>query len=722
MTYETKIVMKDAVRNAATVVNSSPLKQHPAIHPFQFNSLPGNSRRAPVVQRVEIKTGVGKDPAGTNNHNVTEMEVVNALYKKFLAFSKHDYPSPIHIDHKSNAARTNWDDEHALGEPRNLGDKPLNALWQIVMDYKKSRTLGLINITSEKNEGLSTARYNQYGPTSYSTGGRDTMVYKYPLKEEAVEDEKAAKTASDKGVSYKLAITKFKEIRTATKLTDAEIAAGILSFYKDGVVPKIIQDKQQARNFGYLVTLMTVPESVRSVGTFAFGLIMLDNISKGKATSEETFEAPAGVMTQIEGREQIRSDNAKIKAAKGRVEKEKKKEKSKQKISEKDAKLAKKAIAAVAPKYKDAIDRGGLYAPAFTGSKPPLNQMEDKAEAGDLSLHGDNVKETEPVYYWNTTLKRYNTMVKVFMNGHPELLSFKKRIKSKERVIRKLTDRIIDHFGIGTEITAPTTTRREIGREASKVLHNMNMEIQPEKFQKPDLIPSAGALGVSAFTFAAARQGEEEEEFTEDLFERQGRTHTSFSSSFASHELRPSSPTRGFGEVLDDVGSFVTSNRALRRDDTTGTFSGIPDEMEYLSHDLSLSRTSREINTSLLVEQKAKADEERRMAKKRKAVVLNPTGQKGRTDNSSGSEHRRKFSTPQMRKMQFIGDIQKVVTDILVTIQEQYSKKEMLAMIKGHEPFMEFVRGRLATETDLKMSDAEVENIISNQLNLFGFR
>lgn len=407
-----------------------------------------------VVQRVRLVSGLDTVPVvGTFNVEVPELKVLEALYKKLSGAALQDFPLPPRIESGPNTDRLNRSDTTALGEERVLGDKPINDLWQLVIDFKKHRALASVNIKSNTGEGLASAVYNQYGKTQTKWENTDVLIYKHPERNEEEEE----KTESDKGVSYKLAATKFEEMRKAlAPWGDKEIAGAILQYYKDGVLPQKVVDAGQTRNFGYITTLMLVPESARSVGTFTFGLILLDNIKSGAETANEAFLPAAGVPDGIAARVKARKKEKKL------LKKEKELRKEKKKVPRRTPDPLSQI-----PTYKDDPDLGGTYAPAFTGSKAPLNWLESESETQPLALA---TKENKGSYLWNTTLKRYTNMVKTFLAQHPELTGFEIEIDDEGTLINLLVDRILTHFGIGEGILSDTTRQHEVRRSTNNIL------------------------------------------------------------------------------------------------------------------------------------------------------------------------------------------------------------------------------------------------------------
>ncbi|SHN36221.1 hypothetical protein [Chitinophaga sp. CF418] len=763
MTYSDKTPVKDNTRRAVAAISSfSTLRSHPAVHPFQRRMMrdcvPDNNRG--VIQRAEIMTGTSEAADGTNNHSIPELDIISALYKKFLAFSKQDYPSAPRIEGTSNATRTNWDDEQSLGAIRTLSNKPLNDFWQIAMDYKKARDLGAINIKSSDNQGFASAIYNQYGKTHAGTGNTDVMVYKHPEKGEEVEEEDDEKTASDKGVSYTLAITKFAEIREATGWEDSEIAQNILEFYKNGVVPKLIVDTGQRQNFGYLATLMTVPESVRSVGTFPLGLIMLDNIMTGQANSRNAFLASDDDLEEVKGRDAIRAENSKIKAAKTRIERARREKEAKERHAgdeagssgstergrgrgrggrgrgrggrggkegkeidtSKDAELAARDETEVSNKYKDAPDKGGLYAPAFKGSKLPLNKIETAAESEDLRLKDTGERkerETKEKYYWNTILERYSGMLKVFLTAHSDMLSFDEKVEDREDVIEKLIQRILNYFEIGAEITATSTTNREIRGGGNKVLWGINNIIGPStsggKFTSPELLSAGGDLSVSVFDFAAERNDKEETGFTRSFFGAQVGAFSSLSDNFHRHPVAPGSPTQEYPELTSDVNSFVTEERARRKEDAEGIYGGLPDSIELLRQQIEHNRVIRDATRSSL------SRNDKKKGEKRKVEKLEEKSEEAEHIATTETSKKVKLLPAPVRTMRLIAVIQQMVANIATTlVLDGLSRGQIEESLAANDVFFGYIESRLNADTEITLDRSKVDEIISQQLDMLG--
>jgi len=757
MSYSDKTPVKDdAGRAVATINGFSPLKSHPAVLPFQRRVMhnPAPDNKGGVIQRAEIKTGTSISADGTNNYSIPELDIINALYKKFLVFSKQDYPSAPRIEGTSNATRTNWDDEQSLGAIRTLSDKPLNDFWQIAMDYKKARDLGAINIRSTDNQGFASAVYNQYGKTHTGIGNTDVMVYKHPEKGEEAEEveEDDEKATSDKGVSYTLAIAKFAEIKGATGWDDREIARNILEFYKNGVVPKLIIDKGQRQNFGYLATLMTVPESVRSIGTFPLGLIMLDNIRTGQADSENTFQASEDDLKEVKGREAIRTQNKKIRDAKARIAFAKREEEAKAHSSEseggepavstsggrgrgrgtargrgrggrggkvvdtsKDTELAEKEETEVPNKYRDNPDKGGLYAPAFKGSKLPLNKIETAAESEDLALKGTG--ETKEKYYWNIILTRYSAMLTAFLNAHREMLSFTEKVENRDDVIEKLIQRILKYFEIGDEITAASTTTREIRGRGNEVLFNINNIISPStsggRFTRPELLPFGGSLSQSVFEFAAERKEEEETSFTKSLFESQSGTYSSFGQNLGKYRVAPGSPTHHYPEFNTNINSFITEERTSRKEDVEGIYGALPDTVESLNEQVDQQRVIRNATRSSLLTAKSE--------QKRKAEKLEEKTEGVEHDTKEETSKKPKLMSASIRTKRLIVVIQQMVAGIAIPLDsEGFSRVEIERHISGNEVFWEYINSRLSADTDIPLDPGKVEAIIGKQLDMLG--
>ena len=203
---------------------------------------------------------------------------------------------------------------------------------------------------------------------------------------------------------------------------------------------------------------MTVPESARSIGTFPLGLIMLDNIKTGKDTADEAFLPNADMVGEVEKRVEARKKEKTLKTA--------------DKKAAKDGKMVGERAPdprALINTYRDNVDLGGTYAPAFSGSKPPLNQMEPAGEADKLELSTVGNKEA---YYWNETLKRYREMVKKFLEANPALLSIDAEMDEAAAATDALIEKILAHFGIGEGIVTDTTRKREVARTTNVALHD----------------------------------------------------------------------------------------------------------------------------------------------------------------------------------------------------------------------------------------------------------
>ncbi|HTJ13144.1 MAG TPA: hypothetical protein VL547_14010 [Dinghuibacter sp.] len=374
---------------------------------------------SPVVQRAKIKTGTSVRPGGTKTHTVEDLAVLDALTKKVSDFGKGDFPQPARIESASNAGRINRDPSTELGDERKLGDRPIDDLWQLVLDYKKSRFSGAVNVKDKDGGELASLKYNQYGSTSRKWENDDVMVYKTPkgLNEE--------KEITDTSVAYKMGATKFETLRTDLGWTDQQIAKAVLKYIKDGVVPAEITGESR-RNFGYLVALMTVPESVRGLGTFPLGLIQLDNIATGAITSAKALAGPADDTEEEEDEY----------------------------------------------KYKKELRAGGAYAPAFAGSKQHINEIERANDAGKplKAQHASN----ETKYTWNLVLDRYTAMIKTFLGKHPELLGVGPETDDKKVALNGLVGNMLAFLGIGPQITGATSDNRVLGRTMSTALHTLN--------------------------------------------------------------------------------------------------------------------------------------------------------------------------------------------------------------------------------------------------------
>lgn len=708
-------IAADADKSVAAIV-TAPLKSHPAVQPFQMRtgrnaSQPGNG----VIQRVAIKTGTGVLPDGTRNHDIQEMEIVNALYQKFLTFSKRDFPSNPRIEAESNESRTNWSEENKLGEERVLSAKPLNDFWQLVMDFKKSRDLGAVNIKTKEQEGFASAVYNQYNKTTANTGNTDVMVYKHPDL-----DETEGKAASDKGVSYELAATKFKEIREATGWSDSDIAGSILQFYKNGQIPEKIEETGQRRNFGYLVTLMTVPESVRSVGTFPFGLIMLENIKNSKANSAQAFMAPEGKEAEIKRRKQIRTKNNKIKAA------HKKKEESKTKVVEKEkeeeeiedeASSGLEGLEPVEPVYKDAIDLGGVYAPAYSGSKKPLNDLESVAEAGALQSKPTSANQVD--YYWNITLGRYEKMVKDYLSAHPEQLSFVEEIPLRSDAINEVINQILTHFGVGEEIVKASTTNRQIKRESNRIISSLHHITKPldegGKYTSPALLPPGGELAASIFTFGAGRGVEEEEAvFTRSLYETHTNTYNRFGQSLEEYPLAPSSPTQQFGEFERALTEDVLKNRNDRKRNPVEFGEVFSNDLEERIEELKTRQAAVHVTKSVVSDLKKKGIK-RSLGEDKEKGSLEEKGTETGREVKAESVKEPRISAGVLRKRGLILKIKSVIHDIITkSWKEDLDFDVVVATLLNNSEWKEFINSTLLPEDRFTLDEEELKKIISD--------
>lgn len=701
MPYEQRAVNNTAVIKAVAAASGSPLKTHPAVHPFQRYAMDASKipNNAGVIQRVMIKTGMS-DLGDTKDYNIPDEKIVSALYKKFYDYSKQDYPKTPFIENKPNEGRSNWDEESALGDRHTLGDTPLNDFWQIAMNFKKSRNQGIINIESKDGDKLSSAIYNQYGKTQINPGNADVMVYKYPE-----EKDKKETAESDKGVSYKLAIAKFKEISRATKLKDGEIAAHILDFYKDGKMPDLIKKRGQQQNFGYLTTLMVLPETVRSVGTFPFGLIMLDNIVNG-VKAEEAFQANKETIAEVKKRASLR----KKKSKKDTEEKE-------ENLSDEDVVSDEDVIEPTEEKedetgttkaYQDKIDVGGLYPPAYAGSKKPLNDMEERIGKGrELKAYPNENNKGQ--YYWNITLKRFGDMLQQFASNHGELLLFDDKIDDQESAIDEVVSRIIDHFKIGQEITGKTTVKRELGRAMNKGLFDINTTMK--SVNKPELLFSGTNVSKSAFTLVSGNKNEDEQKMTTSFLESQTRNNSLIGNNLDDHRITPDSPTHYWGDMNSEIGSFLIDDRTERKQDDKGIYDKMPGSIDQVRNFVGQQKISREISKFSL--NKSGDDT---FDKKRKMETI---GEKQDIDNA---DVKKKKPTPlPVRKMDLVSDIQQMVNGMIrLGVLSEWTRGTIEKSIDENTVFWEFVQQRLNVDTEIKLSKDEVWNIVTQQLNMMG--
>jgi hypothetical protein len=481
--------------------------------------------------------------------DVSDNQVMNVLYKTFHDYALQDYPQDSRIESLSNEGRTNLSKNTELGEQRVLGAHPIDDLWQVAIDYKKHRDTGMLDVQSKDGESLSSTVYNQYGKTQPGWHLSDVMIYKVPEKKEKKDE-------SDKGVSYGLAAAKFKELRTALECSDAQIAQAILQFYKDGEVPKVVEEKKMLANFGYLVTLMTVPESQRSIGTFSFGLIMLDNIGKGSTTADEAFKAAPGKEEEIEERETARKSN-KTKSANNKKNK-------------KTKDYEEEILDEVVPKYYDDVDLGGEYAPAFSGSKSTLNTMETEVESGK-ELKPVNKPGNKDDIFWNKTLERYETMIATFLSNHPELCKIAKVVGSEEEALEELVRNVNAHFGIGEEITGKSTTNRKINRSKNILLENLNSSIRSESkggsFKTDLLFPDFGEMLKTSSNLTGKLVSEEELGFGSKVFGGFSNSFLSIDNSVSKYPITPGSPTLNFGDELKEHSTRYFTSRDLRKEE-----------------------------------------------------------------------------------------------------------------------------------------------------------
>jgi hypothetical protein len=666
------------------------------------------------------------------------MDIVNALYKKFVGFAKQDYPSTPRIESGSNANRINWDDTNALGEERKLSNQPLNDFWQIAIEYKKSRDFGAINIKSGDDQGFASAIYNQYGKTHDGPRNTDTMIYKHPEKGDEIDEDTDDKTAaSDKGVSYKLAITKFAEIRQATKWKDKRIAAEILEFYKTGEMPELITQKNMRQNFGYLTTLMTVPESVRSIGTFPFGLIMLDNISKGEVSAADAFIAPEDKLEEIKGRKKLREENGRIKAAIKREEEKSNPKKDtesgrgrgrggrgggrggrvpKSVDTSKDEELAKKPLNDVVQQYKDGPDAGGLYAPAFSGSKKPLNTIEAVAENEDLTVDGP-YGENQDGYYWKTTVERYNEMVKVFLGSHPEMLSFNAEDDDRGTAIDSLISRIITHFGIGAEITAPSTVKREIGRETNNALWNISSGIKAAKFGSATMMPFATTTSVSDFKFAANMKTPDAMNFGQTHLRTQQENNEALAESVSEYPIPPHSPTHELPKFNSRLNNVVTKDRKGRYDAPEEVLTGMPGVIENLGRHLEQDDKTRAVIRSFSLSQKGGDNE----GKKRKAEDFDETPAKKLKPEGLQPEQLLQQQL-MIRRMQLVSQMQQMIFGVAIfALSNNYTRTDVEKNLAGNTDFLELVNSQAHIDPPIVFQDSEILTLIGSQLDMLGF-
>jgi hypothetical protein len=722
MAFDNKVPMATNMDKSVAAVTSFPLKSHPAVHSFQMRRVynvpqAGND----VVQRVMIKTGTETNPDGINNYDVPEMEIVNALYQKFLAFSKQDYPATPRIESKSNESRTNWSEQNELGAELVLGATPLNNFWNLVMDFKKNRDLGAVNIKSSDGSGFSSAIYNQYGKTNTNTGNTDVMVYKHP---EMGETE--GKAGSDKGVSYELAAIKFAEIVKATKWGDAKIAESILQFYQDGKIPEIIEEKDQRRNFGYLVTLMTVPESVRSVGTFPFGLLMLENIKNGMATAAQAFRPAEGMKEIIKERKKIRVANKKIRdELKRKEEREGGKKKAKKVIEVEevdddevnDEVPGLEGIVPVEPVYKDEIDSGGLYAPAYSGSKKPLNDLETEAETGDLALRDNS--DNKNSYYWNVTLGRFEQMLKVYLATHPEQLLIDEVKDDKQAATDGVINHILMYFGVGQEITGTSTPNREIKRESNQILSSLFNIIKPSneggKFTSPFLLPEGGNLTKSLFEFGSERK-EEEYSFTKSLYQTHKNTYEQFGQSFQQYPTAPSSPTNNYSGYEQQLTEDILNRRDERKQNPE-EFDLFGNDVEQRLEELKTRQTTFQITRSVSSDLRESRLKRKVGERDKKSEDVNEELE-GTEEKKEEPNKRRKVPTQlAIKKMTLINKIRGAILNIMsVNWQEGYPQDLVERALMANLDLQQFVTNELLADTDLSLEEEELRTIITQEV------
>lgn len=471
-------------------------------------------------------------------HPVEMLDIFDDLHQQIVEISKQDHPLRPVIETSSNKDRLYRADDHELGLEWTLSDKPLNDFWQMAMAFRKERTIGMIDIKSG-NTTIATARYNQYGNTARDPFHDDVMVYKAPT------DDTSAQSDSDKGVSYAMGILKFDEIitkvntklpKSAPKISEKNVASYLLDFYKDGTIPDSIKnDALLLRNFGYLATLMALPETRRDVGVFPYGLMTLHSIKNGKMKVIEAFytpnEKPKNVVYQSVDKG-FKDIAKKIQNHTGRSVTLTEKEVVELLISfmdnrqktKKDRKDDKEAIDA-AYQYKGWVEDFEIladwtasdsnivlreiqknnmtvaeafseynprYPPAIGGSKASLNVLEQGAK----NLFGIAKKDD-----WNSTnakpeeivnmIAGYNQIVQDFIADNPDVLTSTKTAANPGEAMKLLTQNILTKLGIGPDITDPNTPQRLIQRAGNTALGGIATSISPNTFLNP---PNLGTL------------------------------------------------------------------------------------------------------------------------------------------------------------------------------------------------------------------------------------
>lgn len=469
-------------------------------------------------------------------HPVEMLDIFDDLHQQIVEISKQDHPLRPVIETSSNKDRLYRADDHELGLEWTLSDKPLNDFWQMAMAFRKERTIGMIDIKSG-NTTIATARYNQYGNTARDPFHDDVMVYKAPT------DDTSAQSDSDKGVSYAMGILKFDEIitkvnaklpKSAPKISEKNVASYLLDFYKDGTIPDFIKNNALLlRNFGYLATLMALPETRRDVGVFPYGLMTLHSIKNGKMKVIEAFytpnEKPKNVVYQSvdEGFKDIAK---KIQNHTGSSVTLTEKEVVELLISfmdnrqktKKDRKDDEEAIDDVY-QYKGWVEDFEIladwtasdsnmvlreiqknnmtvaeafseynpkYPPAIGGSKASLNVLEQGAK----NLFGIAKKDD-----WNSTnakpeeivnmIAGYNQIVQDFIADNPDVLTSTKTAANPGEAMKLLTQNILTKLGIGPDITDPNTPQRLIQRAGNTALGGIASVINPQAFTNPPTVP-----------------------------------------------------------------------------------------------------------------------------------------------------------------------------------------------------------------------------------------
>jgi hypothetical protein len=271
---------------------------------------------------------------GPKKLNVHTIRIVEALHSLFLKESQRDYPLPI-TNLESNKGYSLLQQMHPRGLPREGSD--LGKLWALTMEFRKS-PIGLARVDfSDFDPEYSNqigSNLNKNVTNNMNRALLDVMV-------RPPNDLPRDLVGGDKSLAYHKLPEIFENIvnktarRTGQTIEASDVAEGMLELLA-GDMPDGF-DEESIALMNYVNALVTVAESVRDIGMFAFGPMILYHIAHKVLTPEEAF-----------GRKPSTSPPAKN------------------------------------PTTSDILEAAGRFPAAFQGSKARLEQLEGLTVEGKL--------------------------------------------------------------------------------------------------------------------------------------------------------------------------------------------------------------------------------------------------------------------------------------------------------------------------------------------------